>query len=127
MLMRLFIQAVPEDAGTPAKWSATVTQLEVTLQAALDRAVATVEQWRNVSQVVVDAVRETRSLVMSQLSDEPPLPLWLRPEWVWLSPQMERFRRRRRLARRGLTDPDWWSPREDDLRQESPGKRRDEP
>jgi len=127
MLMRLFLQAVPEDADSPVRWSATVTQLEVTLQSALDRAVATVEQWRNVPQVVVDAARETRGAVMSQLNDEPPLPLWLRPEWMWLSPRMERFRRRRRLARRGLTDPDMWSLPEDDIRQEAPGTRRDEP
>jgi hypothetical protein len=87
VLVRLFLQAVPEDAGNPARWSATVTQLEVTLQSALDRAVAAVEQWRNVPQVVVDVARETRSVVMSQLSDEPPGPLWLRPEWMWLSPR----------------------------------------
>jgi hypothetical protein len=127
VLMRLFLQAVPEDAGNPARWSATVIQLEVTLQSALDRAVAAVEQWRNVPQVVVDAARETRSVVMSQLSDEPPGPLWLRPEWLWLSPRMERFRRRRRLARRGLTDPDLWSLREDDTRQEAPETPPDEP
>jgi hypothetical protein len=127
VLMRLFLQAVPDDAGNPARWAATVTQLEVTLQSALDRAVAAVEQWRNVPQVVVDAARETRSLVMSQLSDDPPGPLWLRPEWMWLSPRMERFRRRRRLARRGLTDPDLWSLREDDTRQEKRGRRHDEP
>lgn len=127
MLMRLFLQAVPEDVGTPATWSATVTRLEVALQSALDRAVATVEQWRNVPQVVVDAARETRTLVMSQLSDEPPGPLWLRPEWMWFAPRMERFRRRRRLARRGLTDPDLWSLPEDDLPQEERGKRHDAP
>jgi len=127
VLLRLFLQAVPDYAGNPARWSATVIQLEVTLQSALERAVAAVEQWRNVPQVVVDAARETRSLVMSQLSDDPPGPLWLRPEWMWLSPRMERFRRRRRLARRGLTDPDLWSLREDDTRQEKRGRRHDEP
>jgi len=127
VLVRLFLQAVPEDAGNPARWSATVTQLESTLQSALDRAVSAVEQWRNVPQVVVDVARETRSVVMSQLSDEPPGPLWLRPEWMWLSPHMERFRRRRRLARRGLADPDSWSLREDDIRQEAPARPHDEP
>ena len=72
VLMRMFLQAVPDDeAGNPAAWSATVTQLEATLQTSLDRAVSAVEQWRNVPQVVVDAARETRSMVMSQLNDEP--------------------------------------------------------
>ena len=127
VLLRLFLQAVPDYAGNPARWSATVIQLEVTLQSALERAVAAVEQWRNVPQVVVDAARETRSLVMSQLSDDPPGPLWLRPEWMWLSPRMERFRRRRRLARRGLTDSDLWSLREDDIREEEKERRHDEP
>ena len=127
VLVRLFLQMVPEDAGDPARWSATVTQLEVTLQSALDRAVATVEQWRNVPQVVVEAAKETRGLVMSQLNEEPPLPLWLRPEWMWLRPRMERFRRRRRLARRGFIDPDLWSLPEDDIRREVPGRRSDEP
>jgi hypothetical protein len=125
VLMRLFLQAVPEEAGNPEKWLATVTQLEITLQSALDQGVATVEQWRNVPQVVVDAARETRSVVMSQLSDEPPGPLWLRPEWMWLTPRMERFRRRRRLARRGLTDPDLRALPEDDMRPEERARRHD--
>jgi hypothetical protein len=127
VLMRLFLQAVPQEAAHPATWSATVNQLEDTLQLALDRAVSTVEQWHDVPQSVVDAARETRGLVMSQLSEEPPGPFWLRPEWMWLSPQMERFRRRRRLARRGLRDPDLWPLHEDDRRQDEPGERQEKP
>jgi hypothetical protein len=127
VVMRMFLQAVPQEAAHPATWSAAVSQLEDTLQLALDRAVSTVEQWRDVPQSVVDAAREARGLVMSQLSEEPPGPLWLRPEWMWLSPQMERFRRRRRLARRGLRDPDLWPLHEDDRRQDEPGERKEKP
>ena len=126
VLMRMFLQSVPQGADNPAAWSAAVKQLEVTLQSALDRAVATVEQWHDVPQVVVDAARETRGLVMTQLAEEPPGPLWLRPEWLWLSPQMERFRRRRRLARRSLSDPDLWPLREDDGRRAEPTERKEE-
>jgi hypothetical protein len=126
-LMRMFLQAVPPEASNPAAWSAIANHLEGTLQSALDRAVATVEQWHDVPQVVVDAARETRGLVMTQLGEEPPGPFWPRPEWMWLSPQMERFRRRRRLARRGLSDPDLWPLRADDGRAEAPDERKEEP
>lgn len=127
VLLRMFLQAVPQETHNPAAWSAIVNQLEDTLLSALDRAVATVEQWHDVPQVVVDAARETRGLVMTQLGEEPQGPLGLRPEWVWLSPQMERFRRRRRLVRRGLSDPDLWPLREDDGRGHDPGERKQEP
>jgi hypothetical protein len=71
-----------------------------------------------VPQAVVDAARETRALVMSQLGETPTSPVWPRPEWLWLTPQLERYRRRRRLARRGLTDPDLWPANEVEARQE---------
>jgi hypothetical protein len=125
VLMRMFLQAVPQGAINPAAWSAAANRLEATLQSALDRAVATVEQWHDVPQAVVDAARETRGLVMAQLSEDPPGPLWLRPEWMWLSPQMERFRRRRRLVRSALIDPDLWPLREDDGRRDEPEEGKD--
>jgi hypothetical protein len=114
MVMRLFLRAVPDEADN----AATFTQLEDTLLSALDRAVSAVEQWRDVPQVVVDAARETRALVMSQLADDATSLVWPRPEWLWLTPHLERYRRRRRLARRGLTDPD--------LRPVGDGERREE-
>jgi hypothetical protein len=126
LLMRSFLQAVPEEIGNPAAWSATVTQLEVTLQSALDRAVSTVEQWPDVTQAVVDAARETRTLVMGQLGDGPPSPLWLRPEWIWFSPHIDRFRRRRRLGRRDLTDPDLSPLSKDEARIDEKGSGKDE-
>ena len=127
VLMRMFLEAVPEEAANPAAWSAIVNQLEGTLQSALDRAVATVELWRDVPQAVVDAARETRGLVVTQLGEDPLGPLWLRPEWMWLSPQMERFRRRRRLVRRALSDPDSWPRRENDVRSHEPTERQEDP
>lgn len=118
VLMRLFLQAVP-DVSDPVTWMTPTTwtmvpQLEAALQSALDRAVTAVEQWRDVSQVVVDAARETRTLVMSQFGDGPPNLFWLRPELMWMTPQWERYRRRRRMARRALTDPDSWLRRQDE-------------
>jgi hypothetical protein len=104
------------------------TQLEATLQSALDRAVSAVEQWRDVPQTAVDAARETRALVMSQLGETPTSPVWPRPEWLWLTPQLERYRRRRRLARRALTDPDLWPVHEmDELKEEKERPPEDEP
>jgi len=48
-------------------------------------------------------------LVFLVLGDEPQNPLWRRPEWVGLAPQLQRFWRRRRLAHRRLMDPDYSS------------------
>ena len=106
LIIHLLLEAVRDDAGDPARWSAASTRIDAVLQSALDRAVEVVAAWRNVPHAVVDAARETRALVAAQLSDEPPSPLWLRPEWLRLAPRIQRYWRRRRLARRGLTDPD---------------------
>jgi hypothetical protein len=105
-LIHLFLQAVPDDLSNPPTWTAESTRVEVAFQAAIDRAVDTVAAWRDVPQFVVDAAKDTRALVATQMSDDPPSPNWLRPEWVGLAPMVQRFWRRRRLARRGLTDPD---------------------
>ncbi|HWJ34918.1 MAG TPA: hypothetical protein VNR70_06610 [Steroidobacteraceae bacterium] len=112
VLIELFLQAVPEVTDNPPIWVAALTRVELAFQAAIDRAVDAVAVWRDVPQFVVDAAKETRALVVSQLCDEPPNPMWLRLEWLGLAPRVERFWRRRRLARRGLTDPDSRSLRE---------------
>jgi hypothetical protein len=56
---------------------------------------------------VLDAVKETHMLYLTVLGDDLRNPLWLRPEWMALSPSLQRFRRRRRNVRRRLTDPDY--------------------
>ena len=106
VLIRVFLHVLPPDAGDPSIWIAESARIDHTLQSALDRAVDVVAAWRKVPQSVVDVAKETRSLVASLLSDAPPSPLWFRPEWLGLAPTIERFWRRRRLVRRGLTDPD---------------------
>jgi hypothetical protein len=53
-------------------------------------------------------------LVVSVFGEEPQNPIWLRPEWAGLAPRFERFWRRRCLARRRLTDPDYSSGGFDD-------------
>jgi hypothetical protein len=106
VLIQMLLQAVPEDASRPAVWIAVSTRVELAFQSAIDRAVAAVAAWREVPQSVLDAAKETRAMVVRQLNDEALSPIWLRPEWLGLAPRIERFWRRRRLARRGLTDPD---------------------
>jgi hypothetical protein len=103
-------------SGLPA-WVAASTRIELAFVSAIDRAVDAVAAWREVPHVVVDAAKETRALVVLQLSDEPFNPLWLRPEWLGLAPKIERYWRRRRLTRRGMTDPDFRPFRDADERE----------
>ncbi|HEX3950703.1 MAG TPA: hypothetical protein VHW95_12680 [Steroidobacteraceae bacterium] len=89
-----------------AQLNAALVRAEAALQAGLDRAISAIAAWRDVPASVVDAAKDTRALVFAVLGDDPRNPLWLRPEWIGLAPRFERFWRRRRLARRRLTDPD---------------------
>jgi hypothetical protein len=102
------LQSLPVDATDAAAWSAALFRTETALQAGLQQATTAVSSWRQVPEAVVDAVKQSGALVLLVLSDESPNPLWLRPEWVGLAPRLERFWRRRRAARRHLTDPDHW-------------------
>jgi hypothetical protein len=106
LVVQMFLQAVPDPDGDIPDWAAAAATVELALRAALDRAVEVVERWRDVPQSAVDAVRETRAFAANQLSDDASSRLALRPEWLALLPRLQAFRRRRRLARRGLIDPD---------------------
>jgi hypothetical protein len=106
-LLNLFLQGLPENARDASAWTTTLVRVEAAIQSSLERAVDIVTQWRDVSAGVVDAVKEARALFVSALGDDPQNPLWLRPEWLGLAPTMQRFRRRRRNARRRLVDPDY--------------------
>ncbi len=119
-LLQMFLQEIPEDAGNAAAWINTLARVETTVQSSIERALGIVTQWRDVPAAVVDAVKETQLLFRSALSDEPLNPLWLRPEWLGLAPEFHRFRRRRRIARRRLTDPDYATERLDDDREQYP-------
>jgi hypothetical protein len=112
-LVELVIQSMPDDAGV-ASWSAVLERVEAALPIGLERAMNAVSAWRDVPPAVVEAAQETRTSVFSVLGDEPQNPLWLRPEWAGLAPRFERFWRRRRIARRRLTDPDYSSETFDD-------------
>ena len=125
VLIRLFLHALPADAGNPSIWIAESARVDRSIEAALDRAVDVVTGWRSVPQSVIDVAKETRALVASLLSDTPPSPLWFMPEWMGLAPAIERFWRRRRLARRGLTDPDM-RPSEGDEAADAEARLRDE-
>jgi hypothetical protein len=113
-VLQLFLQRVPEEAPGIPVWTAAVARAEGSLQAGLNQGIAAIAAWRDVPAIVVDAAKDTRALVFSALSDDAQNPAWLRPEWAGLAPRLERLRRRRRLARRGLTDPDYHKRNADD-------------
>ena len=112
-LVDMAVQSLPDEASVPA-WTAALARMETALQTGLGRAIEAVSAWRDVSGMVVDATKETRGLVFAILGDDPQNPIWLRPEWAGLAPRFERYWRRRRIARRRLTDPDYSSGGFDD-------------
>lgn len=126
ILVRLFLQALPApETLEPAAWLAHVMDVELAVPAALDRAMEAVSGWRDVPSAVVEAAGETRDAVVAALTADPPNPLWLRPEWLGLAPRMERYWRRRKRARRWLSDPDLhWREREEYFTPEPPPNER---
>lgn len=106
-LLGLFLQGLPEDARDVPAWTSAWVRVEAAIQSSVERGLGIVTQWRDVPSEVVDAVKEARTLFVAALGDDPQNPLWLRPEWLGLAPMMQRFRRRRRNARRRLADPDY--------------------
>ena len=105
-VVEIVVQSMPEELNVPV-WTAALVRAEAALQIGLERAIDVVTAWHDVPAPVVDAVKETRISVLAVLGDEPQNPIWARPEWALLAPRLERFRRRRRIARRRLTDPDY--------------------
>jgi hypothetical protein len=106
-ILQVFLQAVPEDAPSMPAWTAAVGQAEAALQSGLDQGIAAVSAWRDVSPVVVDAAKETQALIFAALNEDAQNPALMRLEWTGFAPRLESFRRRRRFARRRLTDPDY--------------------
>jgi hypothetical protein len=106
-LIDMVLRALPEDASDALAWTAALIQVEAAVQSGLERAISVVTAWRDTPPPVVDAAKETRALFLEALGDEAQNPLWLRPEWMGLGAPFHRFRRRRRNARRRLTDPDY--------------------
>jgi hypothetical protein len=113
-VLQMLLLSVPDETASIPAWSAELARVETALQTGLDRGVDAVTVWRDIPPVVVDAAQEARALVFAALGDDPQNPAWLRPEWVGLAPKFERFWRRRRQARRRLTDPDYSSGSLDD-------------
>jgi len=126
-LLHMVLQALPDETasspewnapgnapGNALAWNAAQARVDAALQAGLDRAIGAVAAWRDVPASVVDAVKQTRTLVFAILGDDPQNPIWLRPEWAGLAPRFERFWRRRRVVRRHLADPDYASGSFDD-------------
>jgi hypothetical protein len=113
ILLQMAVQSLPDEPEVAA-WAATLLRMENALQTGIERAIDAVSAWRDVPAAVIDATKETRALVFAILGDEPQNPLWLRPEWAGFAPRLERFWRRRLIARRRLTDPDHASGSFDD-------------
>lgn len=113
-LLQMLLGAMPDESSSTPAWNAVLARVETALQTGLDRGIDAIIVWRDVPAGVVDAAREARTLVFSMLADDPRNPVWLRPEWAGLAPRFERFWRRRRRARRHLTDPDDYSGSVDD-------------
>lgn len=107
VLLEIFLQGLPEDPRNVPAWSSALLRTEAAILSGMERAISIVTQWRDVPPAVADAVKEARAQFVSALDEDPHNPLWLRPEWLGLAPLMQRFRRRRRNARRRLVDPDY--------------------
>jgi hypothetical protein len=108
VLVEMAVQSLPDTDSIPV-WTAALVRMETALQSGLERAIEAVSAWREVPASVVDAAQETRAGVFSVLGDDPQNPIWLRPEWAGFAPRFQRFWRRRRIARRRLSDPDYSS------------------
>jgi hypothetical protein len=106
-LLQMVLRAMPDESAGMPEWTAMLARVETALQSGLDRGIDAVTAWRDLPPIVVDAAQEAHTLVFSALDADPQNPAWLRPEWAGLAPKFERFWRRRRLARRRLTDPDY--------------------
>ncbi len=119
-LVQAFLQSLPAaDAGTSA-FIAADDRLLAGLVQGMDQATRLVAAWRDVPREAIDALGQTRAMVLGALGEEPPDPTlspWVvRPEWLDLAPRIELLRRRRRWARRRLLDPDLPLPGIDDER-----------
>ena len=119
-LLQLFLREIPEDAGDAPAWTSALLRVEAAIESSMERALGVVTQWRDVPAAAVDAVKDARALFLAALGDDPLNPIWLRPEWLGLAPAVHRFRRRRRSARRRLTDPDYLTGSLDDDSEEYP-------
>jgi hypothetical protein len=119
-IVRMFLKSIPEDAGNAQAWSGTLMRVEAGIQSGMDRALEIVTQWRDVPPAATSAVSEALALVQRALGEETLNPIWLRPEWLGLAPAYQDFRRRRRTARRRLSDPDYPSGSLDDDGEEFP-------
>jgi hypothetical protein len=106
-LVEVLLQELPADAGNAPAWMAALNRVETAMHSSMERAIGVVTLWPEVPAAAVDAVKETRTLYFLALEPDRQNPIWLRPEWIGLGPRLLRFLRRRRRARRRLTDPDW--------------------
>jgi hypothetical protein len=60
-LVEMFLHQLPEDASDAPAWTAALVQVEAAVQSSIDAGISVVAGWRDISPVVVDAVKETRA------------------------------------------------------------------
>jgi hypothetical protein len=107
-IVEALLQSLPRSDQDAAAWGVAVPRAEQSLAQGLERAISVISTWRDVPTVVVRDVQDSSRLALAVLSDEPLNPLWLRPEWLGLAPQLRRYVKLRRALRRRATDPDYW-------------------
>jgi hypothetical protein len=100
------LRSLPEDSTDVGVWSEALPRIDAALQSGLDRAFGVIDSWRGVPLTVAASARDAGALIANALGDEPLNPFWLRPEWLGLAPRLQRLRRRRRVLKRRLIDPD---------------------
>lgn len=107
VMVESVLKALPEGSPDVILWSEALPRADAAVQSGLARASSVIDAWRGVPPAVAASAREVSALVTQALGDEPLNPIWVRPEWLGLAPRLERLRRRRRVLKRRLTDPDY--------------------
>ena len=59
----MLVGAMPDESASLPAWSALLARVETALQTGLDRGIEAVALWRDVPATVVDAAKDTRTLV----------------------------------------------------------------
>jgi hypothetical protein len=112
-LLATFLAALPADESDPGAWIDAVAGLEQIFRTAYESAAAIVTAWRGVTPDVIGSVREAQTLFVTAIAAGRDDGL-VRAEWLEVAPHLDRFRRRRRAARRRLEDPDHRWPENDE-------------
>jgi hypothetical protein len=107
------LRSLPPEGADAPQWLAADDALQGAVLAGTARATALASARADTDPAVLAALPETHTLIAAAWGDETPAALMLLPEWLALAPRLQSLRRRRRLLRRRLLDPDAEAPSED--------------